>query len=75
MPEGSQMARGKSAMTDDFMYQRILAKDRGFDGRFVTGVLTTGIYCLPSCPARKPKLENVRFFRDEDTAAATGLRP
>jgi AraC family transcriptional regulator of adaptative response / DNA-3-methyladenine glycosylase II len=72
---GSRITRAKPAMTDDFMYQRILAKDRSYDGRFVTGVLTTGIYCLPSCPARKPKLENVRFFGDEASAAATGLRP
>ncbi|HVJ40341.1 MAG TPA: Ada metal-binding domain-containing protein [Dongiaceae bacterium] len=69
------MARAQAAMTDAFMYQRILAKDRGYDGRFLTGVLTTGIYCLPSCPARKPKAENVRFFRREDEAIAEGLRP
>lgn len=69
------MARAKPELTPDFMYQRILAKDRGYDGRFLTGVLTTGIYCLPSCPARKPKAENVRFFRREDEAVAQGLRP
>jgi len=61
--------------TDAFMYDRICAKDRDYDGRFLTGVLTTGIYCLPSCPARKPKLENVRFFKSEAEAIAFGLRP
>jgi AraC family transcriptional regulator of adaptative response / DNA-3-methyladenine glycosylase II len=71
----TKMARAKAALTDNFMYQRILEKNRLYDGRFVTGVLTTGIYCLPSCPARKPKLENVRFFGDEEAAAASGLRP
>jgi AraC family transcriptional regulator of adaptative response / DNA-3-methyladenine glycosylase II len=38
-------------------------------------VLTTGIYCLPSCPARKPLAANVRFFEDEAAAQAAGLRP
>ncbi|HEY0511643.1 MAG TPA: Ada metal-binding domain-containing protein, partial [Thermoanaerobaculia bacterium] len=37
------------------MIDRMLASDPAFDGRFLTGVLTTGIYCLPSCRARKPK--------------------
>ena len=50
------------------------AKDPADDGRFVVGVLSTGIYCLPSCPARTPKDENVRFFRDEEGARAGGLR-
>ncbi len=61
--------------TDAFMYECILAKDRAYDGRFLTGVLTTGIYCLPSCPARKPKAENVRFFKHEAEAIDQGLRP
>ena len=50
------------------------ARDRSFDGRFVTGVLSTGIYCRPSCPARHPKRENVRFFADGAAARAAGLR-
>jgi AraC family transcriptional regulator of adaptative response / DNA-3-methyladenine glycosylase II len=69
------MARAKPSLSPDFMYQRIVEKDRSYDGRFLTGVLTTGIYCLPSCPARKPKPENVRFFQQEDDAVAQGLRP
>jgi AraC family transcriptional regulator of adaptative response / DNA-3-methyladenine glycosylase II len=52
----------------------LLASDPTFDGRFFTGVLTTGIYCLPSCRARKPKAENVRFFGDVGAARAAGLR-
>ena len=51
------------------------ASDPAADGLFVTGVLTTGIYCLPSCPARKPKAENVVFFETEDEALGAGLRP
>lgn len=53
----------------------VLARDRAFDGRFVTGVLTTGIYCRPSCAARHPARQNVRFFADGAAARAAGLRP
>jgi AraC family transcriptional regulator, regulatory protein of adaptative response / methylated-DNA-[protein]-cysteine methyltransferase len=52
----------------------VLARDRSFDGRFVTGVLTTGIYCRPSCAARHPRRENVRFFADGAAARVFGLR-
>ncbi|MFN7957866.1 MAG: Ada metal-binding domain-containing protein [Holophagaceae bacterium] len=61
--------------SDEHLYERILAKDASFNGRVLTGVLTTGIYCLPSCPARKPLAINVRFFPDEPAARAAGLRP
>jgi len=56
------------------LLRRFLSKEAGNDGAFVVGVLTTGIYCLPSCVARQPKPENLRFFADEDAARATGLR-
>ncbi len=45
-----------------------------FVGRVLIGVLSTGIYCLPSCTAREPKAENVRFYRTEAEAQADGLR-
>ncbi len=57
------------------MLDRFLASDAAFDGRFLTGVVTTGIYCLPSCRAKKPKAQNVRFFPAEDEARRAGLRP
>ncbi|MFS8066053.1 MAG: Ada metal-binding domain-containing protein, partial [Byssovorax sp.] len=44
------------------LYRAIESRDRRFEGRFVIGVTTTGIYCRPGCPARLPKPENVRFF-------------
>ena len=47
-------------------------RDRTRDGRFVGAVLTTGIYCRPSCPARHPKRENVRFYADGAAARAAG---
>ena len=50
------------------------ARDRSFDGKFVTGVLSTGIYCRPSCAARHPRRENVRFFATAEQAEAAGLR-
>jgi AraC family transcriptional regulator of adaptative response / DNA-3-methyladenine glycosylase II len=62
-------------MTQAHMYSRFLASDPAWNGRFFTGVVTTGIYCLPSCKARKPKLENVRFFPSCEAARAEGLRP
>lgn len=57
------------------MLERFYARDRASNGRFITGVLTTGIYCLPSCTARKPLPENVRFFATRDDARSAGLRP
>lgn len=62
-------------LTDERAWQAVLARDRSFDGRFVTGVLSTGIYCRPSCAARHPRRENVRFFADGGVARAAGLRP
>src|SRR5579863_7076912 len=62
-------------MTHAQMYARLLASDPAWNGRFFTGVLTTGIYCLPSCKARKPKPQNVRFFPSCDAAREAGLRP
>ena len=50
-------------------------RDRRFDGRFVVAVVTTGIYCKPSCPARRPRRENVRFLADGSAARTAGFRP
>ena len=55
-------------------WDRAVAKTGKFNGKFIIGVLTTGIYCLPSCPARAPKPENVRIFATEAQAQAAGLR-
>ncbi len=51
-----------------------MRRDRAFDGKFVTGVLSTGIYCRPSCAARHPARKNVRFFADGAAARKAGLR-
>lgn len=49
-------------------------RDRSWDGRVIGAVRTTGIYCKPSCPARRPKREHVEFFRDGGAARAAGYR-
>ncbi len=61
-------------LTDDERWRIALAKDRRFDGAFVTGVHSTGIYCRPSCPARAPLRKNVRFYTGPAEAEAAGLR-
>jgi len=62
-------------LPEPFSWGRADARAGRFDGRFVIGVLTTGIYCLPSCGARQPRPENVRLFKTEAEAQAAGLRP
>jgi AraC family transcriptional regulator, regulatory protein of adaptative response / methylated-DNA-[protein]-cysteine methyltransferase len=58
----------------DFMHAAFEQRDRAFDGRFVGAVITTRIYCKPSCPARRPRRENVRFFATGAEAAGAGFR-
>ena len=53
-------------------YQAALSRDRRFDGRFFTGVVTTGIYCRPVCPVVPPKFENMRFYPCAAAAEAAG---
>jgi AraC family transcriptional regulator, regulatory protein of adaptative response / methylated-DNA-[protein]-cysteine methyltransferase len=59
----------------DTAWAAVLGRDPGFDGRFVYAVGTTGIFCRPTCPSRRPRRDNVRFFRDAAAAAAEGYRP
>lgn len=60
---------------DAVRYEAVRSRDRRFDGRFFTAVLTTGIYCRPVCPARTPRRENVRFYEHAAAAEAAGFRP
>ena len=60
--------------SDDQRWGAVLRRDRAVDGQFVTGVLSTGIYCRPSCAARHPKRDNVRFFASGAEARDFGLR-
>jgi len=54
----------------DRRWQAVLERDSALDGTFVFGVSSTGVFCRPSCPARRPLRKNVRFF-DHATAAET----
>jgi AraC family transcriptional regulator, regulatory protein of adaptative response / DNA-3-methyladenine glycosylase II len=58
----------------DHCYAVVQSRDRRFDGWFVTGVTTTGIYCRPSCPAITPRRRNVEFFPTAATAQQRGFR-
>src|SRR5437763_2449658 len=55
-------------------YRAVLARDARLDGRVFTAVLTTGIYCRPSCPSRTPLRRNVRFYPSAAAAVAAGFR-
>jgi AraC family transcriptional regulator of adaptative response/methylated-DNA-[protein]-cysteine methyltransferase len=57
------------------MERAFFAKDASYDGLFFTGVRTTGIFCRPSCPARKPRRRNIEFFPSVDRALFAGYRP
>lgn len=56
-------------------WQAVCERDANYDGRFVFAVRTTGIFCRPSCPARRPLRANVQFLSDATSAAAAGFRP
>ena len=55
-------------------WQAVLARDARHDGNFVFAVSSTGVYCRPSCPARRPRRQNVTFFRKPDEAEKAGYR-
>ena len=65
----------KSTPSAREMQRAFFAGDSSYDGVFVTGVRTTGIFCRPSCPARKPRPENVEFFPTFKEATFSGYRP
>ena len=60
---------------DDACYLALKARDARFDGRFFTGVTSTGIYCRPVCRVRTPRRENCRFFTLAAQAEQAGFRP
>jgi AraC family transcriptional regulator of adaptative response/methylated-DNA-[protein]-cysteine methyltransferase len=57
------------------MFRALLNRDSAYEGVFYVAVLTTGIFCRPTCPARKPNRENVEFFPRVSDALAAGYRP
>lgn len=59
---------------EDARWEAVVARDRESDGEFVFAVRTTGVYCRPSCPARRPLRERVAFYDDASAAEAAGFR-
>jgi AraC family transcriptional regulator of adaptative response/methylated-DNA-[protein]-cysteine methyltransferase len=62
-------------MNETQMWQAVLGRDSAFDGAFVYAVRSTGIYCRPSCPSRKPGRKQVGFFPLPEVAEQAGFRP
>lgn len=58
----------------DTAWAAFMRRDRGWDGRVIGAVKTTGIYCKPSCPAKRPKRDHVEFFASGEEARAAGYR-
>src|SRR5690606_21106526 len=59
----------------DEMLAAFERRDAGYEGVFVTAVRTTGVFCRPTCPARRPRPENVEFFTSAREALTAGYRP
>ncbi|MGC4410189.1 Ada metal-binding domain-containing protein [Rhizobium rosettiformans] len=60
--------------TDDARWQAVRTRDASMDGHFVYGVLSTRIFCRPSCPSRPARPENVTFHETAEAARAGGFR-
>ncbi len=69
------MVNTHSLLEQDACYLALKARDARFDGRFFTGVTSTGIYCRPVCSVRTPRRENCRFFNHAAKAESAGFRP
>src|SRR5438034_9301330 len=63
-----------NVMNNPELWNAVLSRDRSRDGSFVFAVRSTGIYCRPSCPARRPGREQVSFFQLPDAAEQPGFR-
>ena len=73
--EGEKRHSQKMIPAQEVCERAQLARDPRFDGRFFTAVLTTGIYCRPVCPARRPSPKNVRYYPSAAAAQEAGYRP
>jgi AraC family transcriptional regulator of adaptative response/methylated-DNA-[protein]-cysteine methyltransferase len=69
-----QRAAGEREITPDTAWAAVLERDRRFDGALVYAVRTTGVYCRPSCPSRRPRRENVTFYGSNTEAQEAGYR-
>lgn len=73
-PTSKPPAAGPASPLDEARWRAVLGRDAAADGQFVLAVKTTGIYCRPVCPARRPKRENVEFFSTCGEAEGAGYR-
>ncbi|HVZ78597.1 MAG TPA: bifunctional DNA-binding transcriptional regulator/O6-methylguanine-DNA methyltransferase Ada [Gemmatimonadaceae bacterium] len=67
-------AQDAPPLSDAAAWRAVLARDARYDDRFVFAVSSTGIFCRPSCPARRPRREHVRFLADARAAERAGYR-
>jgi AraC family transcriptional regulator of adaptative response/methylated-DNA-[protein]-cysteine methyltransferase len=74
-PQNQKLPLSFRPSVDGERWAAFMARDASFDGQFYCCVVTTGIYCRPSCPARRPKRENVQFHDTAAEAEAAGYRP
>lgn len=74
MPGYALHTHNMAPIDPDSAWDAFQRRDRAADGRFVAAVTSTGIYCKPSCPARRPRREHLRFFADGEAARAAGFR-
>ena len=70
----SALMENVSRLDADTAWAAFMRRDRRWDGRVIGAVRTTGIYCKPSCPAKRPKREHVEFFATAEEARAAGYR-
>ena len=75
MLQNQTVSADASALTFDPRWDAIMSRDRAADGQFFYAVTTTGVFCRPSCPSRRPRREHVRFFRTIAAASRAGFRP
>jgi AraC family transcriptional regulator of adaptative response/methylated-DNA-[protein]-cysteine methyltransferase len=69
-----KVVKAKATFDAEAAWRRVQARDGSADGKFVYAVETTGVFCRPSCPSRRPARQNVRFFGNAQAAMAAGYR-
>ncbi|MBV9265457.1 MAG: hypothetical protein JO061_04735, partial [Acidobacteriaceae bacterium] len=60
---------------EQIFWEAVRNRDTSMDGRFVYAVTSTGIFCRPGCPSRRPRRDRVRFFPDPESARHAGFEP
>jgi AraC family transcriptional regulator, regulatory protein of adaptative response / methylated-DNA-[protein]-cysteine methyltransferase len=74
MPGSLSTTEASRHSSDDLRWNAVLARDAAHDGEFVFAVSSTGVYCRPSCPSRRPRREKVEFFARPEQAERAGYR-